>query len=1129
MKSQSLWLTLLVAVLLAACTEQPREKKVLIFSRTMGFRHDSIEEGQLAIKKLGRENGFNVFSTEDPTLFKDDFLSTFSAVIFLNTTGDALDNVQQAAFERFIQAGGGYVGVHSAADTEYDWPWYGKLVGAYFQSHPRIQEAQMDVVDDTHLSTKKLGAKRLTRTDEWYNYKSFNPDVHLLIKLDESSYEGGNMNGEHPIAWYHDFDGGRAFYTGWGHTKESYSEELFLKHLLGGINYAIGKNKIDYSKATTYNIPPENRFVKTILTSNLDEPMELDAFSDGRIIFVERKGAIKVWNPETLQVDSITTIPVFSGLENGLMGIAIDPDYDKNHWVYVYYATVTGEPCNQISRFNFDGKTWDYDSEKVVLQVKNQRETCCHSGGSLEFDAHGNLFLSVGDDTNPFASDGFAPIDERPGRSSWDAQRSAGNTNDLRGKILRIHPEPDGSYTIPKGNLFPEGTPNTRPEIFVMGCRNPFRISIDKKRDWLYWGDVGPDSGKDGDQRGPKGFDMINQAQQAGNFGWPYFRGGGSVYYDYNFATGQSNGLFNKEHPINDSPNNTGLRELPPYTKSLIWYSYDESPEFPWVGTGGKNPMAGPFFYSSDFEDAKNPFPPYFDNKLFIYEWMRHWIYIVTLDSAGHFVQADPFMPNGNFSRPMDMLFGKDGALYMLEYGEQWFAKNMDARLTRIEYVKGNRKPIARIEAPLTAGAAPLTLTFDGTGSEDYDGDKISYEWKFTGDEVQDRTAFPTFTFTRPGIYQARLRVKDAEGNFSDETRLEIQVGNAPPKIEMAVSGNNSFYWDGQPIQYTVKVSDKEDGSTEDHGIDPGMVHVAIDFLPQGFDLAQVMGHQVAGAVAAVNSSGKNLIEKSDCKSCHAEDKRINGPSFLDVARKYTGDTGAPDKLAQKILTGGGGVWGETAMAAHPQLSNDQAREMVKYILSLAGGGQDMAGSMPIAGTYPADRHNPEQMRGAYVLMATYNDRGAGNIRSISTQQTLALIAPRIQLENTPAEMRSRQAKLGTVYYTNDAITLDNGQYAGLPQLDLTDVGKIVLHAGVKSPGIVELHLDQPGGPLVGQAVMTATEKDKGESFTLAVEPTSGKHDIYVVVKNGDAGSVQALLDWIEFQRTGSAISMAGG
>ena len=132
-------------------------------------------------------------------------------------------------------------------------------------------------------------------------------------------------------------------------------------------------------------------------------------------------------------------------------------------------------------------------------------------------------------------------------------------------------------------------------------------------------------------------------------------------------------------------------------------------------------------------------------------------------------------------------------------------------------------------------------------------------------------------------------------------------------------------------------------------------------------------------------------------------------------------------------------------------------------------------------------------------------------------------------MENAPAAMRSRQAKLGTVYYTNDAVTLDNGQSAGLPQLDLTDVGKIVLHAGVVSPGIVELHLDQPGGPLVGQAVMTATEKDKGESFTLAVEPTIGKHDIFVVVKNGDAGSVQALLDWIEFQRTGSAISMAGG
>ncbi len=1123
MKFQSICLFVALAILLSACTEQPREKKVLVFSRTMGFRHDSIEEGQLAIKRLGREHGFNVFVTEDPTLFKEDFLSTFSAVIFLNTTGDVLDNAQQAAFERFIQAGGGFVGVHSAADTEYDWAWYGQLAGGYFHSHPQIQEAQMDVLDDNHPSTEKLGAKRLARTDEWYNYKSFNKDVNVLVKLDESSYQGGNMNGDHPISWSHEFDGGRAFYTGWGHTKESYNEETFLKHLLGGINWAIGKNKLDYSNATSYNIPPENRFVKTILASNLDEPMELDIFDDGSVILVERKGAVKLWRPETQSLDSITNIPVFNGLENGLMGVAIDPNYEENNWVYVYYSD-PDESVNQIARFNFDGKTWDYNSEKVVLKVDHQRETCCHSGGSLAFDDQGNLFLSVGDDTNPFASDGFAPIDERPGRSSWDAQRTSGNTNDLRGKVLRIHPEPDGSYTIPKGNLFPEGTPNTRPEIYVMGCRNPFRISIDKKRGWLYWGDVGPDSGKDGEMRGPKGYDMINQAQKPGNYGWPYFRGGGHVYYDYDFAAEKSGELFNKEKPINDSPNNTGLRELPPYVKSLIWYSYDESPEFPWVGTGGKNPMAGPVFYSSDFEGVENAFPPYFDDKLFIYEWMRHWIYIIHLDSLGNFVQADPFMPNGGFSRPMDMAFGKDGALYILEYGEQWFAKNMDARLTKVEYVKGNRKPVARIEASLTAGAAPLTVTFDGSGSEDFDGDRITYEWIFTGETVQNRTAYPTFTFTRPGIYQARLRVKDATGSISDEARLEIQVGNAPPEVELAVAGNQSFYWNGQPIQYQVKVTDQEDGATNDNTIDPARVKVAIDFLPAGFDLAQVMGHQQAGAIPTANVQGKQLIEKSDCKSCHAEDKRVNGPSYLDVARKYAADENALTKLSQKIIAGGGGVWGETAMAAHPQLTAEQTREMVRYILSLAGGGQADVAGLPLRGDYPADKHDPAKKEGAYVLMATYNDRGAGNIRSISTQNSLALIAPMVHLERGPKEMRSVQAKYGTVYYTNDAVALSGGQYAGLPGLDLTDIGSVIVHAGAAGEAVVELHLGSPGGPLAGQVTLTATEKDKGESFTLPVQETSGKYDLYFVVKNGEVK-----LDWVEFRRKGEAISMAGG
>jgi len=442
-------------VCLMSC-ENAGNTKVLIFSKTAGYRHASIEPGITAIKKLAKQNGFQITTTEDASYFKEENLKQFAAVIFLNTTGDVLDYVQQADFERYIQAGGGFVGIHAAADTEYDWIWYGKLVGGYFNGHPNdpnVRKAKINVVDKTHVCSSML-PDNWERDDEWYNYKNLNPNVNVIATLDESSYEGGTNGDHNPIAWYHDFDGGRAFYTGSGHTDASYSEPLFLDHLLGGIQYAIGENQIDYSKARFHRVPAENRFVKTVLAQNLNEPMELDILPDGRIIFVERKGAIKLYDPETEILQRITEFPVHTEFEDGLLGITLDPNFKDNKWLYLFYSPVGEKPVQHVSRFVFDNDSLFYDTEKVVIEIPVQRDECCHSGGSIEFGPDGNLWIGVGDDTNPFESDGYAPIDERNGRSAWDAQRSSGNMNDLRGGILRITPQADGSYTIPEGNLF---------------------------------------------------------------------------------------------------------------------------------------------------------------------------------------------------------------------------------------------------------------------------------------------------------------------------------------------------------------------------------------------------------------------------------------------------------------------------------------------------------------------------------------------------------------------------------------------------------------------------------------------------------------------------------------------------
>ncbi|QCR22948.1 ThuA domain-containing protein [Pontibacter sp. SGAir0037] len=246
MKKILLWPCLL-ALLFTCCyfteNDEPvaaKEDKILVFSKTVGFRHESIPAGVAALKKLGKEHQVQVSATEDAAVFNADSLSQYKVVVFLSTTQDVLNDKQQAAFENYIRKGGGFVGIHAATDTEYNWPWYNKLVGAYFVSHPATQKAAIDVVDHTHASTKAL-PKRWERVDEWYNFKDMNPDVKVLAKLDEKSYKGGENGDNHPIAWYHEFDGGRAFYTGLGHTTESYSEPLFLQHIWGGIEYVMGK------------------------------------------------------------------------------------------------------------------------------------------------------------------------------------------------------------------------------------------------------------------------------------------------------------------------------------------------------------------------------------------------------------------------------------------------------------------------------------------------------------------------------------------------------------------------------------------------------------------------------------------------------------------------------------------------------------------------------------------------------------------------------------------------------------------------------------------------------------------------------------------------------------------------
>ena len=1117
------FLLILLTALGCQKTGQP-SKKLLIFSKTEGFRHTSIEPGKRAIVKMAADQGYQADTSEDASVFENGNLKNYAAIIFLNTTGDCLNDRQQIDMMRYIQAGGGFVGIHSAADTEYKWPWYGRLVGAYFNGHPNnpnVREATIIRLDSSHISCRHL-PDEWHRSDEWYNYRDIQPDLNLLLNLDETSYEGGTNGANHPIAWYHDFDGGRAFYTGGGHTDESFSEEAFMQHLWGGIVHAAGDGILDYSRPSV--VPEENRFQKVVLDDNLNEPMELVMLPDRRLMFIERKGAIYLYDPQTDSTRLINQLEVYTKHEDGLLGLALDPDFAENHWLYLFYSPPGDEPKQHVSRFDFVNDKVDISTEKVLLEIATQRDECCHSGGCLEFGREGHLFISVGDNTNPFASDGYSPSDERPGRSAWDAQKSSSNTGDLRGKILRIKPEPDGTYSIPDGNLFPRDGSEGRPEIYVMGCRNPFRVSIDHRTGYLYWGDVGPDAGKDSVGRGPKGHDEVNQARKAGFFGWPYFVGDNKPYYEYDFARKRPLAKYDAEYPVNNSPNNTGIQNLPPAQPAFIWYPYDESLEFPLVGTGGRNAMAGPVFYLEDYPESDARFPAYYDKKLFTYDWIRGWMMAITMDDEGDFLSMERFLPSQKFSNPMDIIMSPDGDMYMLEYGTAWFARNPDARLVHLKFIEGNRQPIAKVQADELAGANPLQVQFSSEGTFDPDGDDLKYLWTFGEGEGTSREMNPSYTYTKPGHFTVRLTVTDAD-NLVATDEIRILAGNEPPALTWNINGNQSFYWPGREISYDLTVSDQEDG-TVGNGIDADAVALSINYLAQGMDINEIsMGHE-ALATASRFIRGKNLIEQSDCKACHFIDRQSVGPTYQDIAGKYREAEKASEYLADKIINGGGGVWGVNAMAAHPQHTVEEAQHMVDWILSLAD--LEKAGDlMPLAGTYRFDETNDHE-EGSYILMASYTDRGAEGLEPLTSRELIRLRSPKFSAAGfdtavvaSTYTLTADQASLMGSSQPLDILIATPGGYVGYNDLDLTGIIALditatsnVMYTG---GGTINVHIDSPQGEVIGTAEVAKPTSSEVLALSLPLKQVEGKHDLYLVF-SGSSDQPVAMLVTLEFR-----------
>lgn len=454
--------------------------------------------------------------------------------------------------------------------------------------------------------------------------------------------------------------------------------------------------------------PPDHWFVKTPLKSGgLDEPMEMAILPNLDILVAQRKGEIMLYKQSTQSYEQAGFLDVYHytplegvNAEEGVMGLALDPGFEQNRQLFLFYASADTS-VNRLSRFRFEQGQLVQESEQVILEFHSQRNICCHTGGSIAFDSEGLLYLSTGDNSTPFNQPdtevqllGYAPLDNREGFEQYDARRTSGNSNDLRGKVIRIRVNEDGSYDIPEGNLYPEGMEKTRPEIYVQGTRNAFRISVDPKNGYLYWGDVGPDARRDSlEVRGPKGYDELNQAREAGHFGWPYFIADNIPYNEYDYANDQPGELFDPERPVNRSPNNSGVEVLPPANPAFIYYPYDESETFPEVGSGGRSIKAGPVYYS-DLYPEESRLHDYFDGKLFFADWIRDWVMVVTMDEEGDYVDMEPFMESSSFYSVIDMEIGPDGKLYLLEYGKGWFTGNDNSGLYRIDMDPTRPEPV---------------------------------------------------------------------------------------------------------------------------------------------------------------------------------------------------------------------------------------------------------------------------------------------------------------------------------------------------------------------------------------------------------------------------------------------------
>lgn len=894
--------------------------------------------------------------------------------------------------------------------------------------------------------------------------------------------------------------------------------------------------------------PDDNRFTPVVVTreGTLNEPMVFQIPDNETAYIIERHGAVKKIDLATKAVRTLLKIPVFTDNEQGLVGFTLDPLFAQNHFVYLYYAH-DKESKFLLTRWQLEGDTLKQETQKVMLEIPCDRGTTSHTGGGMTWDKHGNLYLTVGNNTGNSL---YSQTDQRKGREQFDDQRGAANSNDLRGKILRIHPEPDGTYSIPDGNLFPKGTPHTRPEIYVMGNRNPWRIHVDTKTGFVYWGEIGPDADSDS-ERGPMGYDELNQARKPGFYGWPYFIGENQAYPIYDYSTNTPGLKQDPAKPVNISVNNTGIKDLPPAEPAFIAYPYRNSDKYPLVGSSSRCAIGGPVYRRADFKNPARPFPSYYEGKWLAADLSRFWIMAIEMNDNGDYVGMERFIPEYHPAQPIDIKFGPDGDLYVLEYGSNTANSATESRLVRIEYNAGNRKPVVVASADRKGAALPAKIHFSSDGTRDFDNDDLHYKWTLSQadgivvKETEGR-AFD-YTFDKAGVYVAKLLVKDKAG-ATNNAEVKVIAGNEPPRVMLKMSGNHDFFFDGDIREYQTEIYDEEDGSIAGGEIKPAEVSFSIDYASAGFDYVDItLGHAKIDASTRF-AVAETMMSRSDCRTCHHLNQKGVGPSFVEIQNKYKGRQGVEQYLAEKIRNGSFGVWGkETSMPAHPTISANDARTIAQFILNV-----NNSAPMKIAGSY-VTKVPPDDMKGTYIFRAAYIDRTVNNLPSHAAESVWILRSP--VLDAIDADDSENVIRDHLDEYT--FMTARRDGYLVFRDIDMTQVNQVTLQANwhlydIYKGGQVELRLDKPDGELLASTELLPQQfnmryrgafgglddpakREKAKqmklpflderkffgpgsdktSFTIpsvmTFDEQPGRHDLYLVFLNNEAKSEEAL------------------